>query len=74
VLGQLDFEKDNESEVLLKGESDVVEQFNDASDSIIFTDNIENTKRNKVNLEGGIDYGMIRGLVMSNQVKRATAE
>jgi len=74
VLEQLDIGKGSESEDFLNGQSDVVDQLSDASDSIVFTDNIENTKRNKVNVEGGIDYGMIRGLVMSNQVKRVTAE
>ncbi len=76
VLEQLDLDKDGGGGGgQLKGESGtVVEQIDDASDSIIFTNNIENTKRSKVNLEGGIDYGMIRDLVMSNQVKRATAE
>merc|ERR1719330_304453 len=73
VLEQLDLDRGIQSEDFLKGENGVVQLINDASDSIIFTDNIENTKRNKVNLEGGIDYGMIRGLVMSNQVKQATA-
>lgn len=72
VLQQLDIEsKSDEADAFFKDENNVIDQINKSQDLIAFCDNVENTKRNKVNQDGGIDYGMIRGLVMNSQSKVA---
>lgn len=69
VMKQLDIhEGDSDSVALLKNES-IVEGITESNDTIVFFDNSENTKRNKVNQEGGIDYAMIRGLVLNSKNK-----
>lgn len=68
VLEQLDMKTDEVDAVLGKVNT-VVEKVNTDSDSICFCDNVENTKRDKVNQEGGIDFAMIRGLVVHNKTR-----
>lgn len=70
VVQQLDYESGSgEVDSFLRGEGSVVEQFNSGEDSIVFCDNVENTKRQKAHQDGGIDYGMLRGIVLGNQSK-----
>ena len=62
VMQQLDLEIDSdEAKAFLKDSEGVVEKSDKSADSIVFCNNVENTKRDKVSQEGGIDYSMIRG-------------
>lgn len=63
----------DETDAFLKQQTSIVEKVDSDSDSIIFYDTVGNTKRDKVNQEGGIDYGMIRGLVVNSNA-RVSAE
>mmetsp|Transcript_5345 Transcript_5345/g.6163 ORF Transcript_5345/g.6163 Transcript_5345/m.6163 type:complete len:237 (+) Transcript_5345:51-761(+) len=67
VLAHLDLKTEAELKDFIKANaSDIVENVN--ADSITFKDNEQNTKRDKVSQEGGIDYSMIRGLMASATV------
>lgn len=65
VMQQLDLEVgSDEAKDFLEASEGVFDKVDQSADSIVFSDNVENTKRDKVNQEGRIDYSMIRGCTM----------
>ena len=65
VMQQLDLEAGSEvAKAFLEASKGVVDKIDESADSIVFCDNVENTKRDKVSQDGRIDYSIIRSFTM----------
>lgn len=67
ALAHLDIKSEAELKSFVKDNAAAMVE-NISSDTVTFNSNAENTKRDKVNQDGGVDYSTIRGLMASATV------